>query len=83
MTNKESILNLTYTTLKEKTEEVLHLVMSLQTGETPDDHDLGLRRGILLQWYQMSIETGAPLSQREADWKYLHSQAKFPKGYDE
>lgn len=82
MTSKEPILNLTYPALLEKTEALLQSAMSFQTGNALDDHDRGLRRGILMHWYHMAIETGGPQSQREADWKRLHLKAGLPVNAD-
>lgn len=83
MASQEPILNLTYNELLMTTEVILRHSQRLQQGETPDPHDRGLRRGVILHWYQLALLSGAPEAQCQTDVAQLCLLAGIPGDSEE
>lgn len=83
MASEEPILNLTYSDLLMTTEVILRHSLRLQQGDTPETHDRGLRRGVILHWYHLALLSGAPEAQCQADMTQLCLLAGIPGDSEE
>lgn len=83
MASKKPILNLTYSELLMTAEVVLRHSLRLQQGDTPDTHDRGLRRGVILHWYHLALLSGASEAQCQVDMVQLCQLAGIPGDSEE
>lgn len=75
MDDSTQVVHFSYDGLLVATRQAL---LALQTGDVQDTHDKSLRRGAILLWYSLALQTTAPVSQREEDLARLHFLADFP-----
>lgn len=83
MASKEPKLNLTYSDLLVTTEVILRHSLRLQQSDTPDTHDRGFRRGVILHWYHLALLSGAPEAQCQTDMAQLCQLADIPGDSEE
>ncbi|MNB84307.1 hypothetical protein D3C76_357140 [compost metagenome] len=83
MAQQNPELNLNYSELLMTTELVISSSLRLQQSDTPDTHDRGLRRGVILHWYHLALQSGAPEAQCQSDMALLCKLANIPGDCEE